>query len=77
MTDDDAATIQFSLRISGSFLRRVAAVQKRLDKGMCGALELTDAEMPRGISRGAIMRAAAQRGLKQMESELGLNEAAE
>ncbi len=77
MTDDDAATTQFSLRVSARLLRRVAAVQRRLDSGMCGALDSADGDdLPKGVSRGAILRAAAQRGLKLMESELGLAEQA-
>ncbi len=75
MTDDDAATLQFSLRISSRFLRRVAVVQRRLDNGMRGALDTGDGDgMPKGVSRGAIVRAAAQRGLKLMEAELGVEE---
>mgnify|MGYP001614788413 CR=1 FL=1 len=73
MSNDDAATIQFSLRVSANLLRRVVAVQGRLDKGMCGALDPNDnQELRSGVSRCVIMRAAVQRGLKMMESELGM-----
>lgn len=76
---DDSEITQFSLRVSERFLERVSVVQRRLDSGMCGALDNGDGlDMPKGVSRGAIIRAAAQRGLKLIEQELGVvNQGAE
>lgn len=71
MADSDTHCGYLSLRVSADFRRRLGAVQASIESGMSGG---TPPPGVPNVSLSGTLRAAAERGLKLMEAELGLAE---